>query len=77
MVLWYCLSGPTWNSRVKTPDSAKGAELWEWVQGLEKEGSDKSGKQKNVDWDARRERVRDAFIVSWDGYEKYGWGEFL
>ncbi|BCR83773.1 glycoside hydrolase family 47 protein [Aspergillus chevalieri] len=74
MVLWYCLSGPTWNGRVKTPDSAKGAELWEWVQGLEKEGSDKSGKQKNVDWDARRERVRDAFIVSWDGYEKYGWG---
>lgn len=77
MVLWYCLSGPTWNGRVKTPDSAKGAKLWEWVQGLEKEGSDKSGKQKNVDWDARRERVRDAFIVSWDGYEKYGWGEFL
>lgn len=27
-----------------------------------------------VDWDERRERVKEAFIVSWDGYEKYAWG---
>ena len=27
-----------------------------------------------VDWTARRERVRDAFKVSWDGYKKYAWG---
>lgn len=72
------MSGLAWSGfGVKTPDSAKGVELWEWVQGLGDERSEKkSGKQKNVDWDARREKVRDAFIVSWDGYEKYGWGEF-
>ena len=29
----------------------------------------------NVDWDARREEVKEAFILSWDGYEKYAWGE--
>ncbi|KKK21960.1 hypothetical protein ARAM_007131 [Aspergillus rambellii] len=29
---------------------------------------------KDIDWEARREKVRDAFIVSWDGYEQYGWG---
>ncbi|KAI4086831.1 MAG: hypothetical protein LQ344_007232 [Seirophora lacunosa] len=27
-----------------------------------------------VDWDERREKVREAFILSWDGYEKYAWG---
>lgn len=29
-----------------------------------------------VDWDERRERVKEAFILSWDGYEKYAWGMF-
>ena len=28
----------------------------------------------SVDWDERRERVKEAFILSWDGYEKYAWG---
>lgn len=28
-----------------------------------------------VDWDDRREKVKEAFMLSWDGYEKYAWGE--
>ena len=28
----------------------------------------------NVDWNDRRERVKEAFILSWDGYESYAWG---
>lgn len=28
----------------------------------------------SVDWDSRREKVREAFILSWDGYEQYAWG---
>ncbi|KAK8197589.1 family 47 glycosyl hydrolase [Phyllosticta capitalensis] len=27
-----------------------------------------------VDWSERRERVRDAFKISWEAYEKYAWG---
>ena len=27
-----------------------------------------------VDWDFRREKVKEAFILSWDGYERYAWG---
>jgi len=27
-----------------------------------------------VDWDARREKVKEAFISSWDAYSKYAWG---
>lgn len=43
--------------------------LWKWF----------TKSQKNpplVDWDVRRERVKDAFILSWDGYERYAWGMF-
>lgn len=29
-----------------------------------------------VDWDGRREKVREAFMLSWDGYEQYAWGVF-
>lgn len=31
---------------------------------------------KKVDWDARAEMVKDAFRISWAGYEKHGWGEY-
>jgi mannosyl-oligosaccharide alpha-1,2-mannosidase len=27
-----------------------------------------------VDWDARREEVKEAFVTSWDAYSKYAWG---
>ncbi|KAL1304774.1 hypothetical protein AAFC00_003709 [Neodothiora populina] len=29
---------------------------------------------KHVDWNERRERVRDAFKLSWKAYEDHGWG---
>ena len=29
-----------------------------------------------VDWDERREKVKDAFILSWDGYEEHAWGRW-
>lgn len=59
-------------------DSAKGEELWRWMQSLgeEDDAGGGWGSAKKVDWGARRERVRDAFIVSWDGYERDAWGEF-
>ena len=28
-----------------------------------------------VDWEDRRERVKEAFVLSWDGYEQNAWGE--
>jgi len=30
-----------------------------------------------VDWLDRRERVKEAFILSWDAYERYAWGMSL
>lgn len=32
------------------------------------------GKKGSVDWDARREKVKEAFVQSWDAYEKHAWG---
>jgi endoplasmic reticulum Man9GlcNAc2 1,2-alpha-mannosidase len=36
-----------------------------------------AGNQGAVDWAARRERVREAFILSWDAYERDAWGRWL
>ena len=33
-------------------------------------------KGAKVDWDERADKVRDAFKISWAGYEKYAWGTF-
>jgi hypothetical protein len=38
-------------------------------------GAGKGGKKNNVDWDKRREAVKDAFLVSWKAYEEHGWGK--
>lgn len=82
-VMWYCGGGSgTLNKigHVVTPDVAKGVDLWSWSQSFgaspssENVKSGKGGKVKSIDWAARREKVKDAFIVSWDGYEKYAWG---
>ena len=36
-----------------------------------------AGKQGGVvDWDGRREAVKEAFKLSWDGYEQYAWGTY-
>lgn len=33
-----------------------------------------SKERENVDWGHRREQVVEAFELSWDAYERYGWG---
>lgn len=37
-------------------------------------GSILSGKKGKVDWEKRKESVRDAFLLSWNAYEQHGWG---
>lgn len=75
--LWYIISGSSASYRSPfTPDTRKGEELWKWLQNLDSEQPYDGSPLKNIDWEARREKVRDAFIVSWDGYEQYAWGMF-
>lgn len=42
---------------------------WRWLKGAEKAGK--------VDWMDRREKVKEAFTLSWDSYERYAWGMLL
>ena len=44
----------------------KAKESWSWLQRPE------SGSK--ADWLGRRERVKEAFILSWDAYDRYAWG---
>ena len=52
----------------EAPEKIKsgGTSTWTWLSGG-------SGVQV-TDWDDRRERVKEAFMLSWDGYEQYAWG---
>lgn len=76
LTVWYLMSSGWERSGIHVPDSAKGEELWAWVQSLETEPEYDGTLQKGVDWEARREKVRDTLIVSWDSYENHGWGMF-
>jgi len=40
-------------------------------------GIPETKKGKKVDWEKRRELVKGAFLMSWNDYEKHGWGRFL
>ena len=40
-----------------------GKSTWSW-----------GSKGLSTDWDGRREKVKDIFIQSWDGYQQYAWG---
>jgi endoplasmic reticulum Man9GlcNAc2 1,2-alpha-mannosidase len=42
---------------------------WTWLR--------KGEKGKKVDWLKRRERVVEAFELSWDAYERYAWGRCI
>ncbi|KAJ5195094.1 Mannosyl-oligosaccharide 1-2-alpha-mannosidase [Penicillium cinerascens] len=68
-LLWYFYYSPGLPAWKGAESSDKGVELWKWAQSLQ------NGPTKGpADWAARREKVRDAFIVSWEGYEKDAWG---
>ncbi|KAJ4370676.1 mannosyl-oligosaccharide alpha-1,2-mannosidase [Neocucurbitaria cava] len=37
-------------------------------------GGGTGGKKEKVDWEQRREEVKNAFLLSWNAYEEHGWG---
>lgn len=41
---------------------------WSWLKNSESE-------KKTADWGKRRERVVEAFELSWDAYHRYAWGK--
>jgi endoplasmic reticulum Man9GlcNAc2 1,2-alpha-mannosidase len=65
LLWWMGYLGRSQNAKEHT--TQKGGSAWSWLRGSSTDPS-------VVDWNERREKVRDAFKVSWDGYEKYAWG---
>ncbi|KAL8967193.1 MAG: hypothetical protein Q9183_003031 [Haloplaca sp. 2 TL-2023] len=63
LLYWVGLFSPTF-ARVKVPDTDK--HTWSWLNNKPSAAS--------PDWNERREEVKQAFTLSWDGYEKYAWG---
>ena len=61
VMYWYFLLGSSAPATVRS----KGTSAWGWMGGP---GA------ATVDWDSRRERVKEAFTLSWDGYAQYAWG---
>lgn len=54
------------SSAVESKSETK--ERWSWLQRPEKGGT-------KVDWLDRREKVKEAFTLSWDAYSRYAWGK--
>ena len=48
-------------------DAPREKTTWSWLSRTEKSGS-------KINWNERREHVKDAFVLSWDAYERYAWG---
>ena len=63
MVWW--IGGFTRQPGKDKPVKSKGTSGWLWLSGSD---------APIVNWDDRREKVKEAFVLSWDGYEKYAWG---
>lgn len=48
------------------PHGSDPAPSWTWGE-----------KRIRVNWDGRREKVKEVFVTSWDGYEKHAWGMLI
>ena len=63
LAYWFGMFSP---STVKPTPRGPSKSSWGWLGG-----------KQSIDWDERREKVKEAFMLSWDGYEKYAWGTSL
>ena len=63
LLYWLRVGGSTLTEKPQGQRNAKSSS-WSWA------GSTGPA----IDWESRREAVREAFILSWDGYEQYAWG---
>ena len=66
LAYWFGIFSPS-AVTPKSRDTKKSA--WNWLSSPAASGP--------VDWDDRREKVKEAFILSWDGYEQYAWGTLV
>ncbi|EZF32531.1 hypothetical protein H109_04442 [Trichophyton interdigitale MR816] len=73
--LWWFLGGRSGHTGIVRPIGMKGGDMWKWMQEFEKGVVSGKEKGKTIDWEERKQRVKDAFLVSWEGYEQDAWGK--
>lgn len=61
---WLGIFSGDQEERTKKIPFLKGGK-WQWKSG------------EGIDWEERREKVKEAFLMSWNGYEKHAWGMFF
>lgn len=52
-------------------DGGKEKSTWNLLSGISK------SRHSPPNWDDRRDKVKDAFKISWEAYEKHAWGELI
>ena len=65
LLYWLGIGGPAPVEKTGSERKTKSIS-WSWT----------GGAGAGVDWNSRREAVKEAFILSWDSYEQYAWGMF-
>ncbi|KAG9196329.1 Mannosyl-oligosaccharide 1,2-alpha-mannosidase [Alternaria panax] len=65
---WFGWSSGGTNVGMVQEEQDKGKSL------LSNMGASAVGKKSKVDWEKRRQAVKDAFLLSWNAYEEHGWG---
>ncbi|KAL2366795.1 hypothetical protein RJZ56_000380 [Blastomyces dermatitidis] len=74
-IVWLLVHKTAPREVLRMKSGKQGGNLWKWMRVMEKEkGEDLEDEKGRVDWEERREKVRDAFIVSWDDYARHAWG---
>jgi hypothetical protein len=68
LVYWFGWSNRATNVHVVQYEKDRGKSLMSNVAGSA------AGKKTKVDWEKRRQAVKDAFLLSWGAYEEHGWG---
>ena len=63
LAYWFGIFSP---SVVKSKSRDTNKSAWDWLSSPTTPAL--------VDWDERREKVKEAFMLTWDGYEQYAWG---
>ncbi|PGH07679.1 mannosyl-oligosaccharide alpha-1,2-mannosidase [Blastomyces parvus] len=74
-IVWLLVHKTARHEVVRMNRGKQGGNLWKWMKAMERgKGEDLEAEKGQVDWAERREKVRDAFIISWDDYARHAWG---
>ncbi|OJD27023.1 hypothetical protein ACJ73_01585 [Blastomyces percursus] len=74
-IVWLLVYKTAPREMMRMKSGKQGGSLWKWMKDMERgKGKELEADTGPVDWEERRQKVKDAFIVSWDDYARHAWG---